>query len=46
LDSAAVLPAIDRVDTADSFGAVVHSGGRDYRVVFNKDTLDAPKISH
>ena len=46
LDSAAVLPSIDRVDTADGFGAVVHSGGRNYRVVFSKDTLEAPKISH
>ena len=46
LDPAATMPAIDRVDTADSFGAVVHSGGRNYRVVFNKETLDAPKISH
>ena len=46
VDPAAVLPGIDKVETADSFGAVVHSGGRDCRVVFSKDTLGAPKISH
>jgi hypothetical protein len=45
VDPKAVMPAMDRVDTADSFGAVVHRGGRDYRVVFNKDTLDAPKMT-
>ncbi len=46
VDSAATLPAIDKVDTAETFGAVVHSGGQDYRVMFEKDTLAAPKISH
>lgn len=45
LDPAAVMPAIERVETADSFGAVVHSGGRDYRVVFEKETLGAPRVS-
>jgi hypothetical protein len=46
LDAAAVMPAMERVETADGFGAVVHSGGRDYRVVFSKDGLAAPKVSH
>ena len=45
-DAAAVMPPVDRVDTVDGFGAVVHSGGRDYRVVFSKDTLAAPQVSH
>jgi hypothetical protein len=40
------MPAMEKVDTADSFGAVLHIGGRLFRVVFSKDTLDGPKVSH
>ncbi len=46
VDASAVLPVIDRVDTVEDFGAVVHGGGRDYRVMFQKDGLAAPRISH
>jgi hypothetical protein len=46
VDPGATTPAINRVETGEGFGAVVHSRGWEYRVVFNKDTLEAPKISH
>jgi hypothetical protein len=46
VDPAAMMPAIDRIGAANSFGAVVHSGGRNHRVIFSKDTLEAPKVTH
>jgi hypothetical protein len=46
LDPAAALPAIERADTGNEFGAVIHAPARDYRVIFSKDTLAAPQVSH
>jgi hypothetical protein len=46
VDRAAAMPAIERIETADSLVAIVHHGGRDYRVVFSKDKLEAPRVSH
>jgi hypothetical protein len=46
VNSSASLPQIERLDTPDTFGAAVHNGARTYRIVFNKNTVDAPKISH
>lgn len=43
-EPAAVMPAIDRVDTADGYGDLIHTGGREYLVVFNKGTLDPARI--
>ena len=36
------LPAMEKVETAKEFGAVIHAAGKDYRILFPKDTLDAP----
>ena len=38
------LPAMERVETAKEFGAVIHAAGKDYRILFPKDTLDAPIV--
>jgi len=43
-DQAAALPAMEKLETATHFGAVIHAAGRDYRVLFPKETLDAPSI--
>ena len=36
------MPATEKVETAKEFGAVIHVAGKDYRILFPKDTLDAP----
>lgn len=36
------LPAMEKIETAKEFGAVIHGKGKDYRILFSKDTPDAP----
>ena len=38
-----VLPAMEKVETASEFGSVIHAAGKDYRILFPKDTLDERK---
>lgn len=40
----AAMPAIERIETADQFGALIRDGGRTYRVTFGKDALRAPVV--
>ncbi len=44
LQPKATLPAIERVETAGQFGALIRDSGRTYRVVFSKDALASPVI--
>ena len=44
-DAEAVMPAMEKVETATEFGAVVHAGGKDYRILFSKGTLAAPSLA-
>jgi hypothetical protein len=40
----AAMPSIERIETADGFGALIRDGGRTYRVTFSKNALEAPVV--
>ncbi len=44
LEAGEKLPPMRRLETAGTFGAEIQSGGRNYVVVFPKDTLDRPRV--
>ena len=44
VDAKEVLPPIRKVDTGSAFGAEIVKGGTRYRVMFSKDSLDAPRL--
>ncbi|HWR52021.1 MAG TPA: DUF4962 domain-containing protein [Bryobacteraceae bacterium] len=44
LKPGSAMPAIERIETADQFGALIRDGARTWRVVFGKDALDAPVV--
>jgi len=44
LEPKAAMPAMERIETADQFGALIRASGRIYRVLFGKNTLAAPTI--
>jgi hypothetical protein len=39
------LPPVERIETSSEYGAIIHASTGTYRVVFTKDTLDAPRVS-
>jgi len=39
------LPPVERIETSNEYGAIIHASTGTYRVVFTKDTLDAPRVS-
>lgn len=45
LESHAVLPHIERLETAAQFGTEISARGRTWRVIFSKNTLEAPNVS-
>jgi hypothetical protein len=38
------LPAMERIETPEAFGAVVRHNGQTYRVTFSKNSLEAPAV--
>jgi hypothetical protein len=44
LDAKEALPPVRMIDTTDSFGAEILARGARYKVVFPKDSLDAPRL--
>jgi len=44
LQPEATMPAIERIETADHFGALIRDSGHTYRVLFGKNALDAPLV--
>jgi hypothetical protein len=44
LETADDMPALTKFETADTYGASFSSGGKNYKVTFSKETLDAPTI--
>jgi hypothetical protein len=44
LNPSETLPRIERIETDTEFGAIVHTATRTFRVLFHKDSLDAPQI--
>jgi hypothetical protein len=38
------LPAMRTIETEDAFGVEISAGGKAFRVVFNKDSLELPLI--
>lgn len=44
LDAKESLPAVNRIETSATFGAEFQSKGKKYRVVFSKESLEAPRV--
>jgi hypothetical protein len=44
LDPKAAMPSMERIETAEQFGVVVQQEGRAYRVLFGKNSLEAPVV--
>ena len=42
VNSAEAMPVMEKLETANEFGALIHSAGKDYRILFPKDTLEVP----